>query len=219
MEELITLASNQYISSPSFINPNSASEPAHPSVDHFMDHTVMYQLLDELKQLAHVASMRTVPSASIISCAPTLTGWTRRLMLLRPLELLQCESIFLVGFFGQKNLNIDPRLHEQLAQADNMLVEEMDRNPYLLSYCTTLLADGVNYANVVLFSHKDGVTHWTENGVHQRVVAEMAPVCYSMIHLYNGTWHLPAHELHLTCLKQFDYRSQPYRRTVQPLAS
>lgn len=207
MEQPILLSSAQQIPAKSFADPHHT----------LTEHGIMYRLLNDVQQLARAATMRTEPATRMVAFVPDLTAWQQRFILLRPMELLHSDSVFVVGFFGQKNLAIDYRLHMQLAQMDEQFLDNLDSHPYLLAYCTIMLPDGINFANIVLFSREEGIAMWGRRELHSRVVRELAPVCYESIRLYNGRWQPATQMLTLLHVKYFDYQSQPNWRAIRPI--
>jgi hypothetical protein len=166
--------------------------------------------------LSHPARQIDVPRTYCMQPAGA-THWEQRNVFVQPLRLREIRPISVVGFFGQRRADADGAA---AAQFDATLLTEFPQQPDLLSYSTTLLADG-NYANLVLFAREEGLLHWSRGAAHAQVASVFAPNYYQTVRIYNGV--LPAgiaspETLHVTRAKYFDYRSQPLWHAVRELA-
>lgn len=140
--------------------------------------------------------------------------WERRVVLVQPERLRVIRPITVVGFFGQRRADVDT---VTAANFDQTLLAEFPNQPDLLSYSTTLLADG-NYANLVLFANEEGLLHWSRSVAHAQAASVFAPNYYETVRIYNGS--LPngienPNSLSFARAKYFDYLSHPLWHAVR----
>lgn len=132
-------------------------------------------------------------------------GRSHRVVLSDPEALLAAGSFTVVGFFGQRRSGADL---SQLDAVDLELVAEFPQHPTILSYSSLELPNG-DWGNLVLLSAPEGIDHWRTSVRHIYAARRLAPQCYEVVRLHNGT--LPGRlmseqDLVLLRTKYYDYR-------------
>lgn len=195
-----------------FVQDRPFTHPDHISADL----NLLRYLARELRlMLSHPARQIAAPRTFCLQSEGE-QDWERRVVLVQPERLRAVRPITVVGFFGQRRSNADA---VAATNFDTILLTEFPKQPDLLSYSTTMLADG-NYANLVLFASEDGPRHWSRSVAHAQAASVFAPSYYETVRIYNGC--LPngigdPHNLHLTRTKYFDYLTRPLWYAVREL--
>jgi len=136
-----------------------------------------------------------------------------RIAFSKPETLLKSDDLTVVGFCGQKRPGVDRGPIEAM---DRELIAEFSQQDYLLSYSTLQLECG-NACNLVLFSHPQGVSHWTLSEKHA-VSVSMAPEYYSVIRLHNAILAggvMSHNKLALIRTKYYDFQEEPLWQAVR----
>jgi hypothetical protein len=138
-------------------------------------------------------------------------GRNHRFVLSNPARLLAGGVFTFVGFFALRNPASYP-LDEKIHDTDAKLLAEFPNSPHIVTYSSLELPGTGRFANLVIFSHPDGITAWREGAFHQKVaVDELSPAIYLGVRLHSGQLTVgpnqePRFELRGT--KYLDY-SQP----------
>ncbi len=143
-------------------------------------------------------------------------GRTLRQIVVRPDHLREGRHLTLVGFFGQRRLDVQ---EDPLNLSDKLLVERFHEHDGLLSYSTIELTCG-NYANAVLFTSEEAKNFWGRHPDHARLAAELSPRIYHSVRIYNG--QLTAgiagpDSLRLNTVKYYDFGESPTWRGLRLL--
>lgn len=130
-------------------------------------------------------------------------GRAVRLVLCDRARVLAAQSMFVVGFFGDRRPDRDAVI---LNAVDEDLIHEFPQHPGVLSYCSVQMADG-NFVNVVLMSGPEDRDHWRTSAKHAYAVRDLAHDFYTSIRLQNAqlAGGLPDGELTIIRTKYFDY--------------
>lgn len=134
-------------------------------------------------------------------------GRWHRYLIPRPIDLLQAEMIYLVGFFGQKHAEISP---DYLAEYSDRLTERIPSYPEILSYSTMALPNG-DFSNLVLLSNEEIKLKWLGGETHNQAV-KWSPKYYLSLRINNGVLAqgvLKPDTLQITVVKYCDYRDSP----------
>ncbi len=187
----------------------------HP--DHISTDMVLLRYLAKQLHLLLSHPARQI-SASCTFCLQShdVQDWEQRIVFVQPERLRVTRPITAVGFFGNRRIAADA---VAATHFDEILLNEFPKQPDLLSYSTTLLADG-NYANLVLFANEAGLLHWSRSVAHTQAANVFAPNYYETVRIYNGC--LPdgiasPKKLKLTRAKYFDYLSRPLWYAIREL--
>ena len=135
---------------------------------------------------------------------PEPDGRQHRVVILNADALRSGGQLPFVGFFGRKRASVDADMLDAL---DAELIEELWRNPYMLSYSSLELPDG-SWGNLVIMGSPQGAVDWAGSARHAHAAYTIAPACYLTIRLHSGviTLNGPAHgELQIRRTKHFDY--------------
>jgi len=135
---------------------------------------------------------------------PEPDGRQHRVVVLNESTLRIGGQLPFVGFFGRKRASVDADMLDAL---DAELIEELWRNPYMLSYSSLELPDG-SWGNLVIMGSPQGAVDWAGSARHAHAAYTIAPACYLTIRLHSGviTLNGPAHgELQIRRTKHFDY--------------
>lgn len=144
-------------------------------------------------------------------------GRFHRIVLSKPDALLSPFDLTVVGFCGKKRPGVD---RKPVDAVDEELIQEMPQYPHLLSY-STLQLESHNTVNLVLFSHPDGVNHWSISKKHALAV-NMSPDFYTVIRLHNAI--LPGgvmadSKLILLRTKYYDFQEKTPWRAVREFSA
>lgn len=120
--------------------------------------------------------------------------------------LLAARELAVVGFCGQKRANIGLAVLHEMEVMDAELVDELTRQPHLLSYSSMACEDG-NWVNLVLLRSAAGIQDWRASQRHADVAARLSPSYYSAIRLHNLTLTggLSAPQMTLLRTKYYDF--------------
>ncbi len=135
-------------------------------------------------------------------------GLQRRTVICDPERLQRNELVQIVGFFGDRRGDADPR---PIDQSEFDLIDEFVNYPGILSYSSVELVDGY-WANLVVHADPDDREAWRGSDVHVRAVAEVAPNAYHSVRIHNGCIRdgVPGSKtVRLECTKYWDYDSDP----------
>ena len=126
--------------------------------------------------------------------------------------------VSVVGFFGQRRPDGSPEIAEKIEQANAMMLESFAEFPMLLGYVSRLLADGFNYANLVVLAHADGIETWRDREDHVPAATVLSRDYYSSVRIYNGA--MPCglgcwEHLRLQLVKYWDYQEDPVWQAIR----
>ena len=206
-----------------YLSPNEivAERPfTHP--DHIHDHrdTLRYML----SQLCLLLASPYLPGKEkgrmrIVHFQQPETGnWFHRLVLAQPEKLAGDKPLTIVGFFGRRREDSDVQLAHEF---DRLLISEIPDHPGLYSYSSMVL-DGSNYGNLVIFADKDARDHWSTSKAHAQAVDSLAPNYYRTVSIYNGRLPNGVHDGDALCLiraKYYDYQCTPKWQAVREISS
>lgn len=157
----------------------------------------------------------------LIRFLPRIGDWRQRIVISRPDATRRQQLIAVVGFFGRVRENVDPGVADQIKELSDRLVDRVLTTPGLLAYSTQLLADGPNYANLVLLSDAGLIERWRTTAPHPRA-ADVSPRYYECVRIYHGSLTNGAligdGEVALDLVKYWDYRSTPVWHAIRDLA-
>ena len=211
MEKMIYLGDQELVSERSFTDPD------HIAADKATLYTIVHNLLRHLGQ--------TAPSASnaqpLFFYFPEEERWQKRILLLNPEAVTVNHFLAFVGFFGQRHVMADPEVVAEIAGIDQELMVALHHTPGIVGYCSFLLADGLNYANLVLMDSEEIASHWRENRLHQRTNELLAHRYYSNVRIYRGTFSCHGQsgpQLQLQRVKYWDFQDTPVWHAVRTLS-
>ena len=133
------------------------------------------------------------------------------------------NPVAIVGFFGERRPDGTEELANQIEEINAQMVAGFEQFPMLLVYVSRLLADGLNYANLVVLSAEEGIAAWRDLPIHQPAAAELSPRFYSSVRIYNGA--IPCglsctEHLALRVVKYWDFNAEPTwhsERSLEPI--
>lgn len=119
------------------------------------------------------------------------------------------HPVVVVGFFGQRRPDGSPEIAEKIDQVNATMLERFGHFPLLLGYVSRLLADGFNYANLVVLAAAEGIELWRDREDHVPAATVLSREYYSSVRIYNG--EIPCglgcwEHLRLGVVKYWDYR-------------
>jgi len=128
------------------------------------------------------------------------------------------QPVTVVGFFGQRRPDGSPEIAERIDQANAEMLEQFAQFPMLLGYVSRLLADGFNYANLVVLASADGIERWRDRQDHVPAATVLSREYYSSVRIYNG--EMPCglgcwEHLRLRVVKYWDYRDQSTWKAIR----
>jgi hypothetical protein len=109
-------------------------------------------------------------------------GLRHRIIIARPEVLKDSPDVCVVGFFGERHLELDGA---PLEKVNTELVLEFRSHLGILSYSSTELPDG-NWANLVLHDVPEVREHWRSSEAHAKAARELSPVFYRTVRIHNG---------------------------------
>ncbi len=142
-------------------------------------------------------------------------GRWHRYLIPRPKALMQAKKICMVGFFGQKRVEMSP---DFLRDLSDKLLEKIPTFPEILSYSTMALENG-DFSNLVLLADEKIKLKWMEGGTHNQAV-DRSPGYYLSVRINNGVLKNGIFEpdlLHITQVKYCDYQEDPPWKAVRVL--
>ena len=102
--------------------------------------------------------------------------------------LTKAQGFYFVGFFGRKKPDIKPAISENLNRLDQTLIKDLEETSPILSYSSLELPDRYNYANLVLFTHPDGLKQWKMNNYqHHKASRHISPHYYESVKIHFGS--------------------------------
>lgn len=144
---------------------------------------------------------------------PSRDHWYRHVIVPRPAEIAMHETLTVIGFFGRRR-ELVPL---DVAQAINDMSDKLDalipEVPGVLAYSTHLLADELNYANLVLMDSPETITTWRDTAPHPVAAGDLSARYYAFVRIYQGsvaTADLGTEgAVRLRRVRYWDYRSDP----------
>lgn len=210
MQEVFTLGRREVVVARPFTHPDHIAA----------DTAVLRTMLAAVRQqLAHVPASQFRPP--LVTCFPDEAGWQKRVFTVQPRYFREAEGLTAVGFFGQRRQAADPALVTKIRETGEQMLDALMELPGMVSYCSMLLADAFNYANLVLLVSEQSVAVWRQNATHQHVNAFVSPDYYANVRIYNGLLLRGARDrcrLQLHRVKYWDYQETPTWRAVRLLA-
>lgn len=154
---------------------------------------------------------------------PSEQTWQKRIMLTRLHQISCGEPIAVVGFFGKRRPNVSSELDHEIFDFGRILATQIPNIPDILGYYTWMLADELNYANIVFLRNEEAIGKWRESSPHVYVKDVVSPNYYETVRIYNGRLTINrstrSHNLSLIRVKYFDYRQTPTWRGVREIAA
>lgn len=193
-----------YLSPYEVMETRPFTHPAHILTD---QNTLRY-MAGQVCMLLEYPYLSARPPHIVLFNRPDHSDWFHRIVLAQPEQLRRKRPLTIVGFFGLKRKDANKALAHDF---DHTLIGEISDHSGLLSYSSMALAGG-NYANLVIFAHRDARNQWSTSQAHAQAVQRLAPGYYRTVCIYNG--RLPGgmshhHDLTLNRVKYYDYRRQP----------
>ncbi len=141
-------------------------------------------------------------------------GCAHRVVIVNWAGLMACETLTVVGFFGQRREDADM---QATLMADAVMLQQFTEQPHLLSYSSLQFPSG-EWANLVLFCSPEGINHWGANSYHSQAAREISPNYYNSIRLHNGAledglWS--AQPIRLQRTKYYDFRGEQLWHAVR----
>ena len=178
------------------------------------DRALLCQLIDELRD---IVSTSIHPQMFFL---PDRERWQKRIVITDAARLRANKKLTVVGFFGHKHISDDPAIEEEIRIAGQQLINCFRDFPDVVGYVTVLLADGRNFANLVLTKREETITQWRTAPLHCHAAETLSPVYYENVRIYNGILPvglIESAQLRLTSVKYWDYQSTPTWHAVRKL--
>jgi hypothetical protein len=155
---------------------------------------------------------------------PTPEQWYRHVMIPRPAEIGQHDTLTVIGFFGRRRDVVSLAAARAIVDLSAELDRLIPHFEGVLAYSTHLLADELNYANLVLLSSPDVIEAWRHTPPHPVAAGAVSKEYYAFVRIYQGRIRVAdlAKEgaVQLERVKYWDYRSDPtwfaQRELVRP---
>jgi hypothetical protein len=130
------------------------------------------------------------------------------------------SPVAIVGFFGQRREDGSSLVADEIEEINSTMLANFSSFPPLLGYVSRLLADGFNYANLVVLTSSDAIRLWRERSDHVPAAADLSPLYYSSVRIYNGA--IPCglgcwEHLRLDVVKYWDYSDHPVWRATRSI--
>lgn len=153
---------------------------------------------------------------------PSEQQWHKRILLTGLHDVPSGRPLIAVGFFGMRRSAVANPLWQQIANFGKILDAQIWEIPAILGYCTWLLSDAFNYANLVFLTNEAAIQAWRHSSPHDHVKDNLSPHFYDSVRIYNGRLTLnrttKTHRLGLLRVKYYDYCQTPMWCAVRPLA-
>ncbi len=190
------------------------------SPDHIViDKVVLRTMIDEIHR--HMFQIQGSQEAKYAYFFPTESRWQKRLLLLQPEELTEQDDVVIVGFFGKISADASPEVKDQILTIGKTLCQQLWQIPEILAYSTWLLADELNYANLVVLKSEDAIAQWRHTTPHIKAKDILSPQYYDCVRIYNGRCHFDPHQdrrvINFMRVKYWDYRVSPTWHAVRDL--
>jgi hypothetical protein len=108
-----------------------------------------------------------------------------RVVLYKSPAYFRRKRLAFVGFLSKKQASLPPMVSHDIVGADQALIDELTKNPWLLSYSSMELEDG-NWCNLVVFYRSEAKTHIGNSTTHRHAAHQLAPQYYEWVRLHNG---------------------------------
>ncbi|MBI3959582.1 MAG: hypothetical protein HY328_12305 [Chloroflexi bacterium] len=144
-------------------------------------------------------------------------GCAHRVVVVNWAGLMACDTLTVVGFFGQRREDADM---QATLMADAVMLQQFTEQPDLLSYSSLQFTDE-QWGNLVLFRSPEGIDHWGGNSYHSQAAREISPNYYDSIRLHNGwlengLWS--GQSIRLQRTKYYDFRDADLWHAVREFA-
>lgn len=142
-------------------------------------------------------------------------GLTHRLLLTDEERLRAHPGPCVVGFFGERHIELDP---SPLEEANTAIVADFADYPGILSYGSIEVGDG-RWANLVLHDDPVDREYWRRNPRHAEAVRVLSPVHYKHVRIHNARLSGPVSEnpsVIALRTKYFDYTEAEVWRAERP---
>ncbi len=153
---------------------------------------------------------------------PTPEQWYRHVIIPRPREIALHDTLTVVGFFGRRRDVVSLSAARAIQDLSAKLERLIPSFPGVLAYSTHLLADELNYANLVLMASSDVISAWRDIAPHPIAAGAVSKEYYAFIRIYHGSVKVEdlATEgaIRLHRVKYWDYRSDPTWTAQRELA-
>lgn len=140
---------------------------------------------------------------------------TRRTLICDEARLRAHPRLCVVGFFGERNPDLDA---DPLEEANTAIVAAFPEHRGILSYSSIELGVG-RWANLVLHEDPADREHWRQNRLHADAVRVLSPVHYENVRIHNAELSGPILEspgIVLLRTKYFDYSGPTLWRAERP---
>ncbi|MEZ4863656.1 MAG: hypothetical protein R3C14_20210 [Caldilineaceae bacterium] len=213
MTEIVQLSQHDVLIERPFTNPD------HIAADRAILQTIAHYVWQQHHEL--VAAGPT--QQSFLCYYPTAQCWQKRLLLIHPEQLTPGQTLTMVGFLGQRRFEATPEIAARIMAMDEQLLLALGEAPGMVGYCSFLLVDGLNYANLVLMNSALTIDQWRQNELHQQINRFDSPQFYANVRIYSGllTCHSPqlGPQVELQRVKYWDYQSTPTWHAVRLLST
>jgi hypothetical protein len=144
---------------------------------------------------------------------PSAENWYRHVIVPRPGELSNHEKVTVVGFFGRRRdlvaMEVAQGILDMSAELDRLIPQVEG----VLAYSTHLLADELNYANLVMLRSEDMISAWRDIPPHPIAAGNLSKQYYAFVRIYHGSISVAdlgtEGAVRLSRVKYWDYRSEP----------
>lgn len=208
MSNYLRLGKNEVVADRPFASP-----------DHIIiDNVVLRTMIDEIHR--HLLLQQEITQPHVKLFFPTEQRWHKRILLTRPQTLRQQNEVTVVGFFGKVNPQADSQVHIDIQTVGQKLCDQLLQMPAILAYYTWLLADELNYANLVVLKNREAIEQWRHTVPHTHAKDILSPKFYDCVRIYNGRCLNDPHygnRIIFESVKYWDYRATPTWFAVRDL--
>jgi len=173
-----------------------------------------------VRSMARLLDGRWDSEERLFHHVPDREHWHTRVVIPSARAIRAQSEIAVVGFFGLVRNEVDPDVKAQIDELGERLTDTVLTTPGLLAYCSHLLADERNYANLVLLDDPALIARWRDTAPHPRA-SSVSSDYYEYVRIYNGSMQMSAFDrdgaVDLHVVKYWDYRSIPIWHAVRTL--
>lgn len=209
MEEILRLGRKQVLIERPFTNPDHIT----------IDRVILRTMIDEVHR--HIRKQSIQVESSYLHFFPSETRWQKRMIVTQPKKIFDGKVITLVGFFGKQRSPVCPHIAAKIFEMGKIFNEQIRQMPSIYAYYTWLLADEMNYANLVLLAQDEAISAWRKTTPHIFAKNTLSPQYYEYVRIYNGRFcYYPdtrRQSLKLCRVKYWDYRDPETWHAVREL--
>lgn len=180
------------------------------------DRSILRVMLSDLTGVLAEIDAGVRRAAPYKKLAWKVRGRTHRLLICDEVSLRAHPGLCVVGFFGERHTDLDPKI---LEKANKAIVALFVDHPGILSYSSMELGKG-RWANMVLHQDPTDREYWRQNALHTEAVNVLSPVHYLNVRIYNaelGDYISGSPTIRLLCTKYYDYTGPAPWRAERPL--